>query len=87
MPVTASKPTPKLPLDQAPPEGRLDVVAYKIAERLCNKLEERMGMTLWPSLKGHVESIVNEMIPPERIQLPGEVRVIIDILRKNGMNI
>lgn len=83
---TVTKPK-HLPLAEAPPEGRLDVVAYKVAERLCNKLEERMGLNVWPSLKSHVEAIINDVIPAERVQIPGEVNFLIDILRKNGMNI
>ena len=76
-----------LPLKDAPPEGRLDVVAYKVAQKLAERLEVKTNLSLWPSISGYVEEIINEVIPAEKVQLPSEVRMIIDILKKNGMEI
>lgn len=76
-----------LPLKDANPEGRLDVVAYKVAEKLIGRLEEKTGLKLWDAANGYVEEIIGEVLPASRIQLPTEVAMIIDVLRKNGMNI
>jgi hypothetical protein len=74
----------KHPLTNVPnPAGRLDVAAYRIAERIMEQLEERRGVRgLREHLLPLVESAIQDSLPS--IPISKEMLAICRVLRLNG---
>lgn len=78
-------PPSTLSLANTPVEGRLDVVAYRISERLVNALDNKMGLggTLWNRVDKMVEEVIKENVSSNPI--PDEVRMIIGVIKGCGI--
>lgn len=72
----------KVNLETDSPQGRLDVLAYKLAERLTKHIESSQGLSgIWDNIKPHVHEIVEKNV--SGIKLPGEIKVLMEILQAN----
>lgn len=66
----------------ANPKGRVDVMAYKLAERLTNHLQDTHGYKgIWDNIEPHVQDLVKKGF--SGIKIPGEVKALINILGAN----
>lgn len=64
-------------------EGRLDVLCYKLAERITTSLEEKYRVKgLWDEIEGYVGGGIVEHIGGERMEIPSGTKAL---LRKFGI--
>jgi hypothetical protein len=49
-------------LAKANPYGRLDVLAYRLSERLCTELEQYYGVTgIWAAIEEYIEDGIEDI--------------------------
>ena len=81
LPLPYSLPPPvqsPIPLSEVSPEdmeGRVDVLAFKAAEKVAKAVEKRYGLEgLWGCLEGMVEEGFTEYLGDRKVEIPGMVR-------------
>ena len=68
----------RLPLANAPVEGRLDVLAYKTAERYTKVAEAKYGLTgLWEAISRDTEVLIRGLLPKEKITIPPALKILL----------
>lgn len=64
------------------PKGRLDVVAYRLAEEFTKGLEVKHGFQgIWDNIETHAQDLIRKGL--SGIELPGEAKSLINILAIN----
>lgn len=72
----------KLDLREVNPIGRLDVLAYKLAERLTGHLEKKIGLEgVWPAIESEVQKLVVRGMG--QLDIPNEARILLAIMQAN----
>jgi hypothetical protein len=72
----------KLDLREVNPIGRLDVLAYKLAERLTGHLEKKIGLEgVWPAIESDVQKLVTRGLG--QLDIPNEARILLAIMQAN----
>lgn len=72
----------KLDLRQVNPAGRVDVLAYKAAEKLTGTLEERIGVNgVWSAIEDQVQDLVVAGL--SGIEIPPACRILLAIFQAN----
>ena len=72
----------KVDLGNVPPQGRVDVLAFKAAEQLARLAEAKYGLSgIWDAVKPHVNSLVVEHV--SGLEIPAEAKLILGILQAN----
>ena len=73
---------PAIDLNTANPQGRVDVLAYKFAERLARLAEAKYGLSgIWDSVKPHVHEAVVGSI--SGLEIPPVAKVILTLITTN----
>lgn len=69
-------------LETVDPRGRVDVLAYRGAEYLVNKIEAKYGISgVWDNVKPVVNGVVSKHLSDWEI--PGELKILLGILQAN----
>jgi len=64
------------------PRGRVDVMAYRLAERFTNNLQEQHGFKgVWDNIEPHVQELVRRGF--SGLEIPGELKSLVNILMDN----
>ena len=72
----------KLDLREVNPIGRLDVLAYKLAETLTGHLEKKIGLEgVWPAIESEVQKLVVRGMG--QLDIPNEARILLAIMQAN----
>jgi hypothetical protein len=72
----------RLDLREVNPIGRLDVLAYKLAERLTGHLEKKIGLEgVWPAIESEVQKLVVRGMG--QLDIPNEARILLAIMQAN----
>ena len=72
----------QLDLRQVNPAGRIDVLAYKAAEKLTGYLEERTGLQgVWPAIEQDIQKLVVRGLG--QVEVSPEVRILLVIMQAN----
>jgi hypothetical protein len=72
----------KIDLESVDPRGRVDVVAYRGAELLAKKAEEKYGLKgIWDILKPHANVLATRYL--SGIDIPLEAQILISLLQAN----
>ena len=78
----------KRSLANIPVEGRLDVLCYKVVERIAKAAEVKYKMPgLWKALERDVESGIRQVIASEKVpEIPSIARVLLERFGGQGAN-
>lgn len=75
-------------LENAPSEGRLDVLAFRLAESTVKLAETKIGVRLWDLVKTDIEDLIRGNIPssPDHVKCPefDFLKTLIQAQRKKG---
>lgn len=72
----------ELDLREVNPIGRLDVLAYKLAERLTGHFEKKIGLEgVWPAIESDVQKLVTRGLG--QLDIPNEARILLAIMQAN----
>jgi hypothetical protein len=72
----------ELDLREVNPIGRLDVLAYKLVERLTGHLEKKIGLEgVWPAIESDVQKLVTRGLG--QLDIPNEARILLAIMQAN----
>lgn len=64
------------------PKGRVDVMAYRLAERFTNHIQETHGLKgIWDNIEPHVQDLVKKGF--SGIEIPTEIKSLMNILVDN----
>lgn len=64
------------------PKGRVDVMAYRLAERFTNHLQDKHGLVgIWDNIEPHVQDLVRKGF--SGVEIPGEIKGLLNILVDN----
>lgn len=78
--------SPSPSLGEVDPEGRLDVVCFKGAEFIAKELSNRIGINVWDLVDKHVEELIREYVPADKIEIPIELKKIMGKIAERDIN-
>lgn len=77
-----SKPKPEDLRTVTDAKGRVDVMAYRLAERFVNSFADSHGVQgVWNNIEPHVQDLIRSGLAG--VEVPGEVKAIMGILVDN----
>lgn len=69
-------------LEKIAPQGRVDVLAYRGAQMLTQKLESQYGLSgIWEAIKPHVNQAIAKGF--DGVELPTEAKILLQIVQTN----
>ena len=69
-------------LEKVDPTGRVDVLAYRGAERLAQHLEQQYGVVgIWDVLKPHINTAISKGLEGFEVPLAG--KILLGIMQAN----
>jgi hypothetical protein len=72
----------KVNLRNVNPQGRVDVLLYKLLERFAPTVEQQVGLRgIWNVVEPQVHELITEHITP--IEIPSELKMFLAILQAN----
>jgi hypothetical protein len=74
--------TPKENLETVNPQGRVDVLTYKAAEKLARWAESKWQLNgIWDNMKPHIHDLVTKNV--SGLEIPSEAKVLLGIIQAN----
>ncbi len=68
-------------LSKVDPSGRLDVLVYRLGQRLIEGLEKKQGLQgIWQNAEPHIQDLIKEYMP---VSLPKEVTSLLKVIELN----
>ncbi len=75
-------------LESVNPEGRVDVIAYKLSKILVEKLEGKIGVQLWDKVKNPIQEVITDNIPKDMVGSEfKEIQAILGYLKSKGVGV
>jgi hypothetical protein len=72
----------RVDLRNANPQGRVDVLLYRILERMAPTFEQKIGLKgVWDAVSPNVHDLIVENVTP--IKLAPEVKMLLTIMQAN----